>query len=224
MKLNDVIHALRRQLDETAPKLGDRLQPERELATRIGCSRQTLRAALHRLQTEGEIWRHVGQGTFRGPQPRGRPMRDSVLVEITSPKDLMEARLILEPQVAAAAAACATIADVTYLRDRNRQARRAVSLSDCEQADGGFHRAVAEVAGNPVLLGVLRYLSDARRRAAWQREWDRSYRRVGVEEFRTVHCDQHDRIVAAIARGDPAGAAEAMRAHLETIRQIMSRD
>ncbi|MFJ1293055.1 GntR family transcriptional regulator [Paracoccus yeei] len=40
----------------------------------MGCSRQTLRAGLARLQRQGLIWRHVGQGTFVGP-PSGRSGR-----------------------------------------------------------------------------------------------------------------------------------------------------
>ena len=92
-------------LDRLAPDLGDRLPPERVLAQRLGCSRETLRRALARLERAGEIWRHVGQGTFRGPRPRFLPLRDTLLIEGATPQDLLSARLMLEPEVAAAAAA-----------------------------------------------------------------------------------------------------------------------
>ncbi|MFD2856242.1 winged helix-turn-helix domain-containing protein [Seohaeicola zhoushanensis] len=60
---------LRDVLDRLAPHPGDRLPTERELSLQMGCSRQTLRLALARLEEEGEIWRMVGKGTFRG-RPR----------------------------------------------------------------------------------------------------------------------------------------------------------
>ena len=90
-------------LEERAPASGDRLPPERELTNLVGCSRETLRTALATLEAEGEIWRHVGQGTFRGRMPLGRPVKDTLLLEATTAADLMDARRLFEPQVAAAA-------------------------------------------------------------------------------------------------------------------------
>lgn len=222
MKHADALDKLRSFLEAEAPLVGDRLPSERDLAVRLGCSRQTLRVALLRLEAEGELWRHVGQGTFRGPSPPGRALRDTVLIEITGPDDLMDARLLIEPPVAGAAAAAATPAEIDLLRERVSAGRRARSRADCEHADGAFHRAVAQVAGNPVVVGVLNYLADARRRVAWQREWDRTYRRIGLDEFRNEHSDQHERIVDAIEARDRRRAAQAMRDHLVTIAHAMS--
>lgn len=209
-------------LDMLAPDTGDRLPPERDLALRLGCSRETLRKALAALETDGAIWRHVGQGTFRGRRPRHLPVRDTLLVEGATPPDLMRARLVLEPQVAAEAALRADAADIDHLRARVAAGRAARDRAACEQADDAFHRAIAAVTGNPVLVGLLGYLSGARRRAAWQREWDRTYHRIGVEEFRTLHSNQHEWIVDAIAEADPVAAAQMMTRHLETIAAAMT--
>lgn len=210
-------------LDGEAADVGARLPPERELAAKLGCSRETLRTCLDAAEAEGRIWRHVGQGTFRGPRPRGMPVRDRLLVEATSPTELMEARLIIEPQVAAAAARRANPEDVEYLRERVDAGLQARDRSACEQADGAFHRSVAEVAGNPVLIGVLVFLSGARRRAVWQREWDRTYRRLGVDEFRNEHSRQHMAVVDAIANADAPTAERAMRDHVAAIQAEMTR-
>ena len=214
---------LRALLDGDAIASGARLPPERELAGSLGCSRQTLRAGLDALEAEGRLWRHVGQGTFAGPRPRGRPIRDTLLVEATSAAKLMEARLLIEPPIAGAAARRARPKDVAHLRGRAAAGRRARDRPECEQADDAFHRAVAEVAGNPVLGGFLGFLSGARRRAAWQREWERTYRRLGAGEFQGEHSRQHEAIVDAIAAADPDGAHGAMRDHLAAVRAEMAR-
>lgn len=209
-------------LDDLAPELGDRLPPERVLARRLACSRETLRKALARLERAGEVWRHVGQGTFRGTRPRALPLRDTLLIEGATPEDLLEARKVLEPEIAAAAARSADAADVARLRDAVAEGRRAVDRAACEIADDAFHRALAQVSGNAVLIGVLRFLSGARRRAPWQRDWDRTCRRIGAGEFRGLHSDQHAAIVDAVAAGASKEARAAMRHHLDTIEAAMS--
>jgi DNA-binding FadR family transcriptional regulator len=219
---DDALSELRDLLAEVAPDVGDRLPPERDLAKRFGCSRETLRKSLAILEKEGIIWRNVGQGTFRGPRPRYLPIRDTLLMEGATPPDMMRARMLLEPQVAAEAARNANASDVALLRKWITEGRAANDRSSFEQVDDGFHRAIAQVSCNPVLIGFLTYLSGARRRSAWQREWDRTYRRIGIEEFRTTHCDQHERVVDSVAAADPSSASAAMLVHLETVEVAMS--
>lgn len=206
-------------LEELTP--GARLPAERELAQRLGCSRQTLRACLSTLEQDGRIWRHVGQGTFSGSRPRHLPLRDTLLIEGATPPDVMQARMLLEPLVAAAAARLAEPGDVAHLRAKVAAGRKARDRAACEQADDAFHSALGQISGNPILAGFMAYLSGIRRRAAWQREWERTYRRIGTQTFQTLHSDQHARIVEAIARHDPEAAAACMREHLETIRADM---
>ena len=222
MNRNDAYAALVAKLATIAPDFGDRLPAERKLADIIGCSRATLRAALDQLERQGEIWRGVGQGTFRGSRPNHMPVRDTLLIDGATPVDLMSARMVLEPSVAAAAARNATDTDIRFLEARVEQGRTGTDRTACEQADDAFHTGIAKVAGNPVLIGLMSYLSGARRRAAWQRQWDRAYRRLGVDEFRVDHSHQHAAVVAAIARGDAAAASSAMSEHLGTIEEALS--
>lgn len=219
------IHAaLCDRLDLLAPGPGDRLPTERALAADLGCSRQTLRGALAALEAEGEVWRHVGKGTFRGTPPRGHPVRETVALQAVSPEQLMQARLMVEPAVAAEAARRASAQDAAYLSELVAQGRRSRTRGEAEEADTRFHRGLAEAARNPILLGLLDYLCRARRRAAWQQEWDRTYRRIGVSEFTGLHSDQHQAVVDAIAGADTGAASDAMARHLETITASMQRD
>lgn len=213
---------LRRFLETQPLARGDRLPTERALAAAIGCSRETLRAALDVLTTEGQIWRHVGQGTFRGPAPLGVPMRDTILIEATSPQDLMDARSLLEPQVAAAAAQRCSKDDAALLRRKVEEGGRARDRAACERADDAFHQSIAHVTRNPVLVALLRHFSGTRCRAVWQREWERTYRRIGVEEFRHLHTQQHQQIADAIVAQDTFAAQTAMARHLEHVSRAMA--
>ena len=58
--------ALRERLAPGRARPGDRLPPEKELAEALGVSRGTLRLALERLESNGEIVRRQGSGTFVG--------------------------------------------------------------------------------------------------------------------------------------------------------------
>ena len=214
MRLRDYINAV-------APFVGDKLPAERQLATDIRCSRETLRAGLAVLQAEGELWRHVGQGTFRGSRPIGKPVRDIILLEATTPMDLMEARVLLEPPVSATAALRRADDDIVLLNQRVDACQKAQDRSACERADDAFHQTIAHVARNPVLIALLRYFSGARYRPVWQREWDRTYRRLGVTEFTRTHSEQHRIIVSAIADRDANAARIAMATHLETVSKAM---
>lgn len=216
-----ILVRLRVMLEAKEMTPGGKLPDERTLSAMLGCSRQTLRQALFTLESERAIWRHVGQGTFVGPQPDGHPIREAVLLQATSPLQLMQARLIIEPPIAAEAARVATPADLDRLRHVVAEGRRARSRAECERHDAAFHRAVAEIARNPILLGLLDYLAGARRRAAWQQQWDRTYRRIGASEFTGLHCDQHAAVVEAMAGRNDLQSEAAMRRHLEVIAQAM---
>lgn len=65
--LVDVIEtALRQRLAPGRARPGDRLSPEKKLASELGVSRGTLRLALERLEANGEVVRRQGSGTFVG--------------------------------------------------------------------------------------------------------------------------------------------------------------
>ncbi len=170
----------RRQLatlvEPEAPHRGDRLQAERALARRIGYCRETLQVALSHLEAEGVIWRHVGQGTFHGPA--GVPLRETLLVAVTGPADLMETRLVIEPPVARAAATGGRRRDLGHLRRRVEAGRQAATSRPSRRPTAPFiarlPRRRAPPAARPPRL--------SRRRPA---------------EFRGRHSDQHAAIVAA---------------------------
>jgi GntR family transcriptional repressor for pyruvate dehydrogenase complex len=202
----------------------DRLEPERVLAPRIGCSRETLRAALDVLEKEGLIWRHVGQGTFMGPRPAYEPIRPSVLAEMASPADVLHARLLIEPPIAGAAALLATVDDIALLRRLASRCSEAPDWQAYEPVDDAFHKGIARASGNPLLIAFLNVLSSVRGRARWQRQQDLAFRRARKQEYAAQHGRMHIAIVDAIAARNPEAARQAMFDHLSAVRAVMLHD
>lgn len=217
MNASGALAELRKLLDGDKIAVGARLPPERDLAMQLSCSRETLRQALSVLESENEIWRHVGQGTFRGSRPANAPVRENMTVLATSVEEFVTARYLIEPVVAAEAARRASTSDIERLNACVAAGRAGRDRFECQKADDVFHRTIAEVAKNPILLSVLTFLSDARRRSAWQTQWDRTYRHLGIDEFTQQHSNQHQSIVDAIESNNPVAAETAMREHLDTI-------
>ncbi|MFC4170547.1 FadR/GntR family transcriptional regulator [Microvirga sp. GCM10011540] len=217
----DTIRQLRAYLQDQAYGPQDRLEPERELAPRLGCSRETLRAALDVLEREGLIWRHVGQGTFVGPRPTYEPIRPSVLAGMASPADVLDARLLIEPPVAGAAALHATPHDIVFLRGLAVRSSEAPDWQAYEPIDDAFHKGIARITDNPLLIAFLDVLSSVRGRARWQRQQDLAFRRARRQEYAAQHGRMHIAVVDAIAARNPTAAQQAMFDHLSAVRAVM---
>lgn len=216
---------VRKQLRRRLARMPDgaRLPPERRLSAELACSRETLRRALLELEKSGLVWRRVGQGTFAGPRPSGEPFRPAILFEQASPAELMAARLVIEPAVAAEAARRAARDDIDMLRDLARRTADAVDWRSYEAADEAFHRAIAVVTDNRLLMAILGLLSTVRGRSRWRRQHDRAFRAANNTAYSRSQGKLHLAVVQAIADGDAEGAERAMRHHLGQISELMNR-
>ena len=98
---------------------GARLPPERELAQRFGVSRSSLRPVMKVLETVGAISQRVGDGSYLsadGGSLLELPLSLLILLDGVSLVELFEARLMIEPELAARAAECASSEDLADMR------------------------------------------------------------------------------------------------------------
>ena len=112
-----VITLLQAYLATTRIPADGRLPPERELAEALGISRSELRKALSVMEADGQLWRHVGRGTFRGPTPLAAINDAAALAAAVAATDITHARLLMEPEITALAAAHGTAAQVDTMQD-----------------------------------------------------------------------------------------------------------
>jgi len=196
-----------------------RLPAERELCELLGVSRGELRKALAVLEGEGELWRHVGKGTFRGVRPTEEISSIAAMANLTNPAEVMRTRALLEPQIAGEAAVNATAADIAALEfclERSVQTR---SWRQYETWDNRLHRTIAVAAQNSLLLALFDTLNAVRRTVVWGRlRIDPAGPPADHHSFA-----EHQTIVAAIRDRDREAAAAALRRHLAAVEANLMR-
>ncbi|WP_319799717.1 FadR/GntR family transcriptional regulator [Microvirga rosea] len=139
----------------------------------------------------------------------------------TNPLEIMEARLEVEPGLARLAALRASNGDLERL---DHLARKTASSADGDMDsrelwDGAFHRAIAESAGNSLLLVFFDIMNQIRQDPTWRRLREQARSRPGQRQY----VDQHTRVVEAIVARNAEAAEQAMREHLETVRESLLR-
>jgi DNA-binding FadR family transcriptional regulator len=197
-------------------KAGDQLPAERDLAIRFGVSRTAVREAVKALREKGLVEAYSGRGTFitDGTSQAVRQSFD-LMVKIGQPEgstDLAEVRSILEPEIAALAAERAQESDRVTLREAVAVMDRSLNNADAYiEADLDFHLALAEAAANPLILSLIDSIVGLLREQRL-----RIFRIDGGAERGQVH---HKRILETVEKRDAKMAREAMKAHLEQVRE-----
>ena len=196
-----------------------RLPTERELCDSMGVGRRAVRNALDGLLVDGLIWRKQGKGTFAGQAPDKTQILAAEIVGETNFAEVMEARLCIEPTLAAMSARHALPADIERMRNL---ARRTVDATDAEQIelwDGALHRLIARTACNKPLLTAFSMIDEIRGNENWRglRSKARSLETLKISD------GEHHAIIDQIEAGNPQAAEEAMRYHLTTLATNLKR-
>jgi len=196
-----------------------RLPPERELAETLGLTRNRLRSGLRKLEAEGLIWRHVGKGTFLGQRPmmNGADFQIPALLDVTNPREVMEARLAFEPELARLAAFRANGRDFAEMENCLAKMNAAPDWYAWEIWDGRLHRTIAQATGNVLMLVMFDTALSNRNRDIWgqlRRRNDRPGRMVEAT-------NEHRAIVAAIREREPERAQDLMRSHLRNVHRTV---
>lgn len=215
MKKEAALHEIRRMLRNGRFLPNTKLPPERQLAAELGISRTYLRYALDELEAEGKIWRHVGQGTFVGSRPVRSSTDITILETVASPSDVMEVRLLIEPEAARLAALRATSGDIEYLERCLRKAEEAADFTSYARWDAALHRGITEAAANKLLFLLFDAVNTVRNQKSWVQLWSSA---MNVSRQRKYD-DHHRRIVRAIAARDSLKAQDEMRKHLEAVQK-----
>lgn len=218
---DDIATALKRRIAAGDWSPEGRIPPERDLAVEFGVARNTVRKAFDALERDGTIVRQVGRGTFITARDADTLAATVARMEDTSPADMMEIRLLLEPAAAAFAATNASASEIAAVREAHQAAVEAREMPEFEHLDAEFHHRIFACCRNEFLKEIHNLMRILRNQAPWFDMKRRSF----SEERRHLYCDEHQAIVDALVARDPDRARSAMAAHLRTVeRNLLGRN
>lgn len=192
-----------------------RLPSERDLAEKFKVSRPSVREALIALEVIGVVQIKMGSGVYvcKPEQARQKGRRESkVAAKEFAPFELIQARLLIESEIASQAALCRSDQDLNKLEMLLEQmTERSQQNLNPLTADREFHAVLARASGNEVLASMVEQMFDARMGVLFSRlsnyfdtqvTWDQAIK-------------EHRAIVRAVKAKDPEKARLAMRHHME---------
>lgn len=163
-----IIEQIRKAIFEGQLKPGDKLPSERELVENFKVSKATLREAIRSLEVLGflEIRKGASGGSFvtEVDMEKARDCFTNFLhFKNLSLKDLSEVRLLLEPHIAEKAALGINEEDLKQLEELLRECdyvlRHNIPI-ESRKNEVEFHRIIASVTGNPILMFILDFVEN----------------------------------------------------------------
>lgn len=196
--------------------VGDKLPTERDISERLGVSRTIVREAIVMLEVEKLVQVKKGSGVYVTRIPELTEQEQSTELKDVGPFELLQARQLLESSIAEFAAQQATKQDILRLKQiLEREKELLLSNLDDYSADKDFHLALAEITGNDVLIQLQEQLWKYRFNSAM---WAQLHTRILQNDYHHLWAEDHEAILKAIQKKNPALARKAMWQHLENVK------
>lgn len=189
-----------------------KLPTERALSEQLGVPRSAVRDALAVLENGGAVTRIIGSGTYVREAEPAAAANDAA--PAASPAEIMEARLMVEPQLAQLAAINADQSDFARFDECIREGDAADAFEAFEHWDAALHQAIARSTHNRLVIELYAMITRARDLT----EWGELKRRSLSAERRELYRAEHRAIVAALQARDVARAEAALAGHLQRVR------
>ncbi|ESQ92878.1 FadR/GntR family transcriptional regulator [Asticcacaulis benevestitus] len=198
-----------------------KLPPERDLADSLGVSRPTIREAMIALEILNivEIRDRSGIYVVQGQAREGKLSEGMDLPTddlSVGAFELVEARILIEGDAAGLAAEAASADDVDTLNDYVLH-MESTDPDVCETADRNFHIHIASMTHNGALIAAIELLWDLRKKSPLATQIMSRARGGGLG----ARILEHKNIISALKARNPSAARQAMREHLEGVREYL---
>ncbi|HEX6496329.1 MAG TPA: FadR/GntR family transcriptional regulator [Acidobacteriaceae bacterium] len=211
-----VADSIRKQIQSGAMPSGSRLPSEKVLAQQLGVSRPTVREAMIALEIAGLVEIRTGSGSY----VRHRDLIAAPSIDTgPGPIELLNARILIEGEIAAEAAQRATSEDLAEIAGTLDEMQSIIARGEhSRNADQSFHVSIARASGNDVLASIVGEL--------WAGMFSPLFHQFS-ERTRLVRrqdaaLNEHRAIFAALRTRDALGARAAMRQHLMQVQAVLA--
>lgn len=209
---------LKERIELGVYQVGEKLPAERLISEEMDVSRTVVREAIIMLEVEGYVDVRKGSGIHVIANQANHLVTDNKGLEfaLCGPFELLQARQLIESNVAEFAATQITKDDIVKLLDIQRNARQEDRFRDSEW-DLKFHMQVAMATRNTALVTIVR--------ETWQQRilnpyWRKLHEHIDAKSIESW-CSEHDAILDALIKKDPYAAKLAMWQHLENTKQML---
>jgi GntR family transcriptional regulator, transcriptional repressor for pyruvate dehydrogenase complex len=211
---DDAITSIKQMILSGQVGPGEKLPREKELATRLGLSRSSLREAVRALILAGILKTRQGDGTYvTSLEPHQLLETMSLAVDFMQNRtlvELFEVRRMIEPAATALAAGRITTEAMKRLEETLGRMDSAESVEELVEADDDFHRTIADATGNAALAALLQNLYGRTLRA-------RIWRGLAEEGVLDRTRESHRSIYGAISNRDAELARSAATMHIAEV-------
>ncbi|TCS80120.1 FadR/GntR family transcriptional regulator [Pectinatus cerevisiiphilus] len=195
---------------------GDKLPTEYELADKLNVGRSTIREAVKALASRNILKIKQGSGTFVSPgmgitkDPLGLSL---ICNDVNLAFDMINVRIIFEPEMAALAAINATKDDCMKIGTACTIVEDLIKNNEeYSKADSSFHEAIARASGNKIINRIVKVIHSSIQKNIF----------VTEDSLRNDTLIYHRQIVNAIKEHDVTGARCGMIMHLNNLRNFMT--
>ena len=192
--------------------VGARLPSERRLAEQFDVGRPVIREAIIALEILNAVIVKPNSGIYVAQRPSNTIPSNDIDLD-AGPFELLEARILIEGEIAYLAATALTdtaLDELDSVMQHMREANERGDIDRAEVLDGRFHEIIVEGINNSVLHGIITDMRIAQENSP-----------LSVRLMARIHgkgvgrrIEEHTDILAALHARDPNGARSAMRRHV----------
>ncbi|HBO24550.1 MULTISPECIES: transcriptional regulator ExuR [unclassified Providencia] len=209
---------VKERIENNEYPVGTKLPAERLLSDEMNVSRTVIREAIIMLEVEGYVDVRKGSGIHVISNLSNNSVKAENGLEFShcGPFELLQARQLIESHIAEFAATQATKEDILKLVEIQKNARKEDRFRD-SQWDLKFHMQVAASTHNSAMVVIVEQMWSQRLRNPY---WIKLHEHIDNRSIESW-CDEHDKILQALAHRDPKGARQAMWLHLENTKKML---
>jgi GntR family transcriptional repressor for pyruvate dehydrogenase complex len=217
--LDDLATSMLSLIADRKLAVGDQFESVRSLAERFKVAVPTVREALRRLEATGAVELRHGSGVYVGPNVGRLVLANPLALAPSADRlvELLQARALIEPPVAALAAATRDEAALEQMEQDLTTAAELIASGDharLAEVNMDFHRSLAQASGNATLAEVVESVTVVNAREQLEI--------LHIHGDRQADLDEHRAIYDAIRSGDSDLAELLTREHLDGVLAVIN--